>query len=164
MAISFHWKLSYQNELEYDVLGHSSIKRIEAYSVCRHGLLEYQRQNFNGDGAEFERMMVARQGGVIIRSIDKPFNESSFWADHRWPQDFYLTFVKWLKNEHASYLVEHERRRVRRGYTIEEYPLSEMSPIPRPIFYNPDSKAYEVEPWFKPEMASLEPAACLAAA
>jgi hypothetical protein len=163
MAISFRWKLSYQNLLEYEVHGHPFIKRIEAYSVCLYGLLEYQRQTFNGYDAEFERTMVARQGGVIIRSIDKPFNESRFWADHRWPQEFYLAFVQWLKDEHARYLVKHELRRSQCGYTIEEFPTSEMSPIPRPIFYNPDAKTYEVEPWFKPEMASLEPAACLAA-
>lgn len=164
MPITFHWNCSYQNEVEYQVSGHPYVRRIEAYSECRHGLLEYQRSTFNGDSTEFGRTMVARQGGVMIRGIDKPFNEGTYWADHRWAQDLYLAFVRWLKEERAAYLVGNEKRRVKRGYTLEEYPAVEADPIPRPMFYNPESKSYEVEPWFQPAMASWKPAADLLAA
>lgn len=39
-----------------------------------------------------------------------------------------------------------------RGYTLEEFPAAEADPIPRPMFYSPESKSYEVEAWFQPEM------------
>jgi hypothetical protein len=166
MAVTFKWYCSFQNELEYEVFGHPFIRRIEAYRECHHGMLDYQRStyNHNGNSEEFERIMVARQGGVMIRSIDKSYNAATYWADHRWEPEFYQAFVQWLKDEHASYLVEHERRRIARGWTLEEYPYEEQSPIPRPMFYNPETRGYEVEPWFQPEMASLESAAGLLAA
>jgi hypothetical protein len=164
MALTFKWYCSYQNEVEYKVFGHEFIRRIEAYSECHHGLLDYQRSTFNGGDDEFERVMVARQGGVFIRWIDRPYNEATYWTDHRWTPEFYQSIVQWLKDEHASYLVEHDRRRIARGWTLEEFPYQEQTPIPRPMFYNPDEKRYEVEPWFQPEMASLESAAGLLAA
>lgn len=109
MAISFAFKCSYQNEVEYEVIGHPFVKRIEAYSECRFGLLDYQRAHYNGDNAEFERTMVARQGGVLIRYVDKPYwDTKTYWNDHRFPQDLYSAFVQWLKDQHAQYLVEHE--------------------------------------------------------
>lgn len=70
-----------------------------------------------------------------------------------------MAFVQWLKYEHSNYLVEHERRRIAREWTEEEYPLGEESPIPRPIFYNIETRRFEVEPWFQPQMASWEPTA-----
>jgi hypothetical protein len=165
MTISFHFYCSYQNEVEYLVSGHAYVKRIEAYSECRHGLLDYQRQSFNGNSDEFERIMVARQGGVLVRYVDKPYRDTpTYWADHRFPQELYLAFVQWRKDEHAKYLLEHEKRRVSRGYTNEEYPLGDPDPLPRPMFYNPESLGYEVEPWFQPEMASWEPTDILVAA
>ncbi len=165
MAISFHFTCSYQNQTEYDVYGHPFIKRIEAYSVCSGYLLKYQRQSFNGDDAEFERTMVARQGGVKLDYVDKRYvDTATYWADYRWPQDLYLAFVQWLKDEHAKYLAEHEHHRVKYGFTLEEYPALEARPIPRPIFYSPASKRYEVEPWFRPEMVSWGQAAPLVAA
>lgn len=164
MVITFKCKCSYQNEVEYAVFGHEFVRRIEAYRECSHGLLDYQRSSFNGGSEEFERIMVARQGGVMIRWIDKSYNEATYWADHRWEPEFYQAFVQWLNDEHASYLVEHERRRIARGWTLEEYPYEKQNPIPRPMFYNPETKGYEVEPWFQPEMASLESAARLVAA
>jgi hypothetical protein len=162
MAITFHFYCSYQNELEYEVHGHPFIKRIEAYSECRFGLLEHQRKDFNGDADEFERIMVARQGGVLIRHVDKPYRDTpSYWEDHRWSQELYSAFVKWLDDEHAKYLVDHEQRRARSGYTEEEFPATEMRPIPRPMFFNPESKRYEVEPWFHSEPQSAESTALL---
>jgi len=165
MAISFHFYCSYQNELEHTVFGHPFIKRIEAYSVCRHGLLDYQRNSYNGDADEFERIMVARQGGVFIRYVEKPYRDTpSYWEDYRWPQEFYQAFVQWLKDEHAKYIVEHEQRRNSRGYTEEEFPVLDMPPIPRPMFYNHESMRYDVEPWFQPGSPSLESTTFLCAA
>ena len=159
MAISFAFKCSHQNEVEYEVIGHPFVKRIEAYSECRFRLLDYQRAHYNGDNAEFERTMVARQGGVLIRYVDKPYRDTeTYWHDHRFQQDLYSAFVQWLKDQHTQYLVEHQRRRVRSGYTEEEYPPCERNPIARPMFYNPESQGYEVEPWFTPEMAAWEAA------
>ena len=159
MAISFQWTVSYQNEVEYKVFGHPFVRRIETYSECRFGLLEYQREHYNGDDAEFERTMVARQGGTLVRYVEKPYRDTeTYWKDHRFPQDLYSAFVQWLKDERAKYLREHEQHRVRGGYTKEEYPPCERYPIPRPMFYNPETKGYEVEPWFTPEMAAWEAA------
>lgn len=99
MAISFDWKGSYQNEAEYGVRGHSTVRTIEAYSECRFGLLEYQRKHYNGDDAEFERIMVARQGGVLVRSVDKPYREGTYWDDRRFPQALQSVHLKANKRQ-----------------------------------------------------------------
>lgn len=156
MPVTFVWKCSYQNELEYQVVGDLPVRSIEVYSECTHGLLDYQRKIYNGDAAEFERTMVARQGGVLIRYVEVPYNAASYWNDRRWTQSFYQAFVQWLKDDHARQLEEMARRRVRYGYTLEEYPVPEPRPIPRPIYYDPESKGYQVEPWFEPQMAAWE--------
>ncbi len=161
MATIFQMKGSYENQAEYSVFGHSSVRRIVAYSEDAL-VLEYQRKYFNGSAEEFERNMVARQGGVAIIGTYKPLSVNPH--EYRWPQEFYLVFVQWLKYKRAAYQVEHERRRVERGWTIEEFPFVERSPIPRPIFFNHETKCFETEPWFLPEMAQWEPESRLVAA
>jgi hypothetical protein len=153
--IRFAWKCSYQNEVEYEVYGHEYVRRIEAYRECKFGLLDYQRKSYNGTAEEFERMMVGRQGGIMIRYADRPWRgDADYWAAHQWPQDLYEAFVAWLREVRAKYLVEHEARRQRLGWTHEEFPVIEEEPIPRPMHYNPNTQGYEVEPWFLPEMAT----------
>ena len=156
MAIRFDWRLSYQNEQVYSVYGHPTVTEIERYSVCRFGLLEYQRSTYNHQGPEdFERIMVARQGGVRITRVNQYHNAERYYADRRWTPEFYQTFVQWLKDRHAAYLVEHEARRLRNGYTVEEFPPCEAPEIPRPIYYDPETKGFLTEPWFTPEVATV---------
>jgi hypothetical protein len=148
-GITFDWKVSYQNEVEYVVYGHPTVKRIEKYSVCKFGLLEYQFRDFNGMPEEFRRTMRARQGGVKIEYVDTPYtNTANYWNERRWSEDLYHAFTHWLLQQHAAYIQEHAQRCASKGYSIEEYPLMEMHPLPRPIFYNPETQAYETEPWF----------------
>lgn len=148
--MNFRWKLSYQNEQEYEVFGHPTVTRIEAYSdATAFGLLDYQKKTCNYTSEEFERIMVARQNGVIIRHVDAPYTTTeAYWAARRWTPELYNAFVKHLTDAHAEYLAEHERRRIARGWTLEEYPIQEMRPIPRPIYYDADTKGYLTEPWF----------------
>jgi hypothetical protein len=155
MAITFRWKLSYQNEVEYEVFGHPLVTKLEVYSECRHGLLEYQFRDFNGGAEEFRRYMVARQGVKVEAVNDSWQGEASHYANRRMPQELYEAFVAHLRDSHAAYLVEHEAKRVKMGWTHEEYPPCEAREIPRPIYWSPEFHGYLTEPWFRSESPVL---------
>jgi hypothetical protein len=160
MAITFKWRLSYQNEVEYEVFGHPTVTRIEVYSYCRHGLLEFQFRDFNGGPEEFRRYMVARQGGLKVEWVnDRWSGEASYWANRRVTRELYDAFVAWQAAEHSAYLVKHEARRVELGWTREEYPVGNSPAIPRPIYWCPEFHGYLTEPWYgaQPDMRSEPP-------
>jgi hypothetical protein len=156
MNVRFEWKCSYQNEVEYAVHGHN-VRSIEAFSECKFGLLEYQRSTCNYTSEEFELIMVARQGGAVIRYTASPYiSTEHYWAERRWSPEFYAAFVQHLNDSHEAYIAEHERRRIARGWTLEEFPIEPMQAVPRPIYYDPETKGYKVEPWFTPVFSPTE--------
>jgi hypothetical protein len=155
MIISFYSKCLFHNETEYSVCGHPSIKQIKSYSLCGASLLKYRHQSLNSNDPAFKRTIEIRQGGVKLAYVARRYiHADNCRVDYHWPQNLYLVFVQWLKDEHAKYLIEQERLRVKFGYTQNEYPTLEARLLPRPIFYNPQSRRYEGESWFQQEMAS----------
>ena len=66
--IEFH--LSYQDQVCYDVYGHDTVRQIETYNANPY-TLNYMRESFNhnGDATAFERNILSRQGGAVIRAV-----------------------------------------------------------------------------------------------
>ena len=146
--IEFH--LSYQDQTCYDVYGHDTIRQIEAYSAPQH-TLDYMRESFNhnGDATAFERNILSRQGGAVIRAVhglSEPF-------PYRWTPEAYALFVGELYRMRADYMADYARK-------VEKYGLADwgepelMRPVPRPIYFDRsmEQNRFQVEPWFNAAM------------
>jgi hypothetical protein len=154
MPYTFRKKSSYRNMMSYEVNGHPSVTRIETYRMCDPHWLHYLRQSFDGTDEEFNRFVVARLGGAAIRGIGNSSDgRMAFCGDFRWPEDLYQAFVRWLDDEHRVYMNQLVQHREKFNLSFEEYPTLEMTPIPRPIFFNSRSSSFENEPWFQPRTA-----------
>ncbi|RZU28951.1 hypothetical protein [Edaphobacter modestus] len=135
---TFKWYCSYRDEVEYKVHCHAAVRSLEAYR-CQPDMLDHIRKDFNGDADEFERTVVARQGGVIIRFSDLP-------GYPRWTPEFYRAFTEWLISDHAAADADWKATCARMGHAYEP---SKMAPIPRPIYWDEEQRTYLTEPWFE---------------
>jgi hypothetical protein len=139
--IAFH--LSYQDQTCYDVFGHETVRQIETYSADPY-TLNYIHSSFNhnGDSTAFERNILSRQGGAVIHSVHD--NRQSY--PYRWTPEVYALFVGEHYRMHADYL-EHHARKVKQ-YGADYGDPAPMRPLPLPMYFDMDSKRYQVEPWF----------------
>jgi hypothetical protein len=142
--IEFH--LSYQDQVCYDVYGHDTVRQIETYNANPY-TLNYMRESFNhnGDATAFERNILSRQGGAVIRAVhglSEPF-------PYRWSMGTYALFVGELYRMRADYMADYARK-------VEKYGLADwgepelMRPVPRPIYFDRsmEQNRFQVEPWF----------------
>ena len=157
--IQFH--LSYQDQVCYDVFGHDTVKQIEAYSAPQH-TLDYMRTTFNhnGDATAFERNILSRQGGAVIRAVhglSEPF-------PYRWSMGAYALFVGELYRMRADYMADYALK-------VKKYGLADwgdpepMRPVPNPIYFDRSMELnrFQVEPWFNSAVsASIKNAIILA--
>ena len=88
----FNWKLSYQNEREYEVYG---VATIETYSKPPAHLEEYQRKTFNGDAASYDYNNIGKWGGARISWKNKRGE-----ATYRWEPRIWEEFTAWRKAEY----------------------------------------------------------------
>jgi hypothetical protein len=142
MQTRFEFQCSYQDLMAYEVIGHADIFSVETYRRDERGL-EYMRSTFNhcGDPTSFERNILSRQGGAVIRS------HKNYQA--HWTPEFYAEFVLWL---HAKY-VEAKKKW---ATTCEHYGWGEaelkqfedMRPIPKAMYWSQEASTFLVEPWW----------------
>ena len=139
--LKFH--LSYQDQVCYDVWGHDTVRQIETYSAPAH-MIEYMRSTFNhcGDPTSFERNILSRQGGAVIRAVHR--DSSNF--PHRWTPEVYGLFVANLYRQRAERVAYHARKAAQYG---ADWPaLEPMRPVPVPLYFDMVTRRYETEPWF----------------
>ena len=140
--IEFH--LSYQDQTCYDVYGHDTVRQIEAYDAEPYMLNHiHSTFNHNGDSTAFERNILSRQGGAVIRAVHGG-HDNSF--PYHWTPEVYALFVGERYHMHADYL-EHHARKVKQ-YGADYGEPAPMRPLPLPMYFDMDSKRYQVEPWF----------------
>ena len=146
--IEFH--LSYQDQTCYNVCGHNTVRQIETYSAPQH-TLEHMRSTFNhgGDATAFERNILSRQGGAVIRAVHGG-PDNSF--PYRWTPEVYALFVGERYRMRADYLAHHAKMVKKHGAEWGE--PEPMPAIPRPMYFDRNSKRFQVEPWF--ELAMTE--------
>jgi hypothetical protein len=116
--------------------------------------------NHNGDATAFERNILSRQGGAVIRAV---------YGDHesypyRWTPEAYALFVGELYRMRADYMADYALK-------VEKYGLADwgepapMRPVPRPIYFDRsmEQNRFQVEPWFNSAVsASIKNAIILA--
>jgi hypothetical protein len=144
MEVTFKWSLSYRDEVEYKVFGSPVARSLEVYRCNHPSMMEYIRSDFNGDAAEFERIVIARQGGVIIRYSD----QASY---PRWTPELYQAFVSWLGSDYERHKENWRVKCLQYGWEFEFEPAPA---VPRPIYYNFELHTYVTEPWFAGDRAA----------
>ena len=140
-TLQFH--LSYQDQVCYDVLGHDTVRQIELYSASLH-TIAYMRSTFNhnGDSTSFERNILSRQGGAVIRSV----HSDRARYPYRWTPEVYRLFVGELYRMRAGYLQHHAQMAAKYGADWPE--VSPMDPVPVPMYFDLATRRFETEPWF----------------
>jgi hypothetical protein len=131
--MKFHWNLSYQDQVEYEVYG-ADIQKVERYNGSAY-CLAYMRSWYNGD---FERDVLARQGGV---AVTVPILA-------RWTEEEYQAFEQFWQEVHERDCINIACLREKyKGYE-EFFQPPELQPCPRPIFWDNDGKTWATEAWF----------------
>lgn len=142
MRIRFECKGSYQDTMGYTIYGVSERASIDVFQGNSHQL-EYMERTHNhcGDVTSFERNVLSRQGGAVLR-IDG--------TQAHWTPDLYRTFVEWLTQRYADGLAQWTAKCERNGWGAEDLAAyGPMAAIPRPMYFDHEAKRYQVEDWFK---------------
>jgi hypothetical protein len=141
-----HFYCSYQDLCEYQVTGCPEVERVEVYREDRW-TNDYMLKDHNhcGDPTSFERNVLSRQGGAVIRYA---WRHGQPFTHPRWTQDNYAAFVQALRDDRR----ESERKWSaicdRHGWEEERNSLEPMRPIPAPKYWDTISNRYETEPWY----------------
>jgi len=152
MTTTFKWFCSYFDTVEYKVFGSTPVRSLEIH----HGsedCLNYMKSihNYNGDPTSFDREVVSAQGGASIH-----YSEGQGLPYH-WTPELYDAFVSYLRARHEDSQRQTGDMYDRYGVPQEARHFETLF-IPRPIFFNFDTRLYETEPWFR-ELSVASPVA-----
>lgn len=148
MRLDFY--CSYQDLCEYRVFNQPGVERIEVYRS--HPFTnEYMEKTFNhcGDPTAFERNVLSRQDGAVIRYAYVPGQHSP-----RWTPELYRAFADALKANREAEEKKWAAICERNGYDPNVERLDPPKPIPAPKYWDEEAKRYQTEPWYTEQTAA----------
>lgn len=138
----FQWTCSYMNETEYKWFGGT----IDVYRYADAGLMEYMRSIFNhASPGTFENEVIARMGGACIHRKD--YRAETY---RRWTPEIWGAFCAHLTRRHDEGQ-SHTRQFAAQNPEVDFSDLIHDLVLPRPIYWDSECGAYQIEPWYQAE-------------